>query len=357
MKKNTEYNLGPLLWTGIKGSTVLNEEKKVFQKEKISGLILFKRNIKSLSQLFELCKEIHQLKPPPLIMMDREGGKVDRLSHLPEFFNWPSPETLINICSLEEIEKTSFYMAQEMKALGISINLAPTLDVPSVPNPIFKGRLFGKNPEEVFQKAKAYFLGLKKAGLAACAKHFPGHGGVKTDSHLTLPLDKRSFNALYEKDLLPFRKIIEKEVDIVMSAHLFFPKVDPLMPVTLSSVFLQKILREQMKFPGLIVSDDLDMKALQDTPLSERVILFLKAGGDIGLKCEPSNLCELMEEIKQRRQKQSNFNIESKIHRLQIFKKKYSNIKPVSSLKELKKVLTQPKVQKWQEELTKRTLS
>ena len=356
--KNGKEHLGHFLWTGIKDTSLLAEEKKAIQAEEISGLILFKRNIKSLEQLFELCKEIHQLNPPPLIMMDREGGEVDRLKHLPEFFNWPPPEILAKICSLEEIEKTGFYMAQELKALGICINFAPVIDVPSVSNTLFKGRVFGKTPEEVFQKAKAYFLGLKKAGLAACAKHFPGHGGGREDSHLTLPADHRNFEILYNKDLLPFRKIIAEKIDMIMSAHLFFPQVDPFMPVTLSPIFLQKILREQMNFQSLIVSDDLDMKALQNIGLSltDRMLSFLKAGGDIWLKCEPSNLWELLDEVKQNltKEKKNKPDIELKLNRLQIFRKKYSTIKPVSSLEELKKITTQLKALKWQEELMRR---
>ena len=352
-------NLGHLLWTGIKGTTLSAEEKKAFQEEEISGLILFKRNIESLSQLFELCQEIHQLTPAPLIMMDREGGEVDRLKHLPEFYNWLSPEELIKICSLEEIEKTSFYMAREMKALGICINFAPVVDVPSVTNTLFKGRLFGETPEEIFLKSKAYFLGIKKAGLAACAKHFPGHGGVKEDSHITLPVDERNLERLYEKDLLPFQKIIDEKIEMIMSAHLLFPQVDPLMPVTLSSVFLQKILREQMKFQGLIVSDDLDMKALQNInlSLSEKMLSFLKAGGDILLKCEASNLLKLLDEVKQNFSREHSLDIKPKLNRLKTFRTKYSVIKPVSSLEELKKILAEPKAQKWQEELTKRSLS
>ncbi len=353
MKNNKEY-LAHLLWTGIKGTTLSADEKKAIQEEEISGLILFKRNIESLPQLFELCREIHRLKPAPLIMIDREGGEVDRLKHLPDFYNWPSPEELSKICSLEEIEKTGFYMAREMKALGICINFAPVVDVPSVTNTLFKGRLFGKTPEEIFLKSKAYFLGMRKAGLAACAKHFPGHGGVKEDSHITLPVDERALEKLYEKDLLPFQKIIDEKIEMIMSAHLLFPQVDPLMPVTLSSIFLQKILREQMRFSGLIVSDDLDMKALQNIPVSEKMLSFLKAGGDVLLKCEASNLSALLDEIKQNFSREHNLDIKAKLNRLKAFRTKYSVIKPVSSLSELKNILAQPKAQKWQEELTNR---
>ena len=357
MKQKNFY--GSFLWTGVKGPSLLPEEKNLLQKEKISGVIIFKRNVHSLSQVRELCREIQSLSPPPLLMMDREGGSVDRLKHLPEFFNWPGPEELSRLCSLEEIEKTAFYMAREMKALGIAVNFAPVIDLPLALNPLFKGRLFGKNPEEIFQKARAYMSGIKKAGLSACAKHFPGHGGVREDSHITLPQDQRKLKALYEKDLRPFQKIIAQKIDLIMSAHILFPQVDPLRPATLSPVFLKQILREKMKFRGLILSDDLDMKALEKTGLSpcETVISFWRAGGDIGLKCEGESLGDLLEEIKQKISPlpQDSAGLPLKRARLRAFKKKYSGIK-AASLSGLKKILTEPKAKKWQEELLKRKI-
>ena len=350
---NSEYLLGPLIWSGIRGFCLSKDEKKAIQKLKVSGIILFKRNIESLEQLFELCKEIHSLKPAPLIVMDREGGPVDRLKHLPEFPPWPSPEKVTTVCSLEEIKKTGYYMGKEMRALGISVNFAPCVDVPSLENPLFTGRLLGTTYQDISQNALAYLHGLHKAGVAGCAKHFPGHGAVKEDSHLELPIDEREFTDLKE-DLFPFQKMIIGGVDIIMSAHLLYPKVDSRRPVTLSRIFLKKLLRNKMGFPGLIISDDLDMKALQKYSLPKVMFYALKAGVDILLKCEPANLLELYEQLRQQLEKQNIQDIDLKLRRLQIFKQKYKLIKPIPSLAQLKKVLSEPKVHTWCKELESR---
>lgn len=349
------HPLRGLIWAGIKGNNLSVEEKRNIQG--ISGLILFKRNIESLAQLFELCREIHSLDPPPLIMMDREGGTVDRLKHL-DFPSWPGPAQLAKVCTLEEIEKTAFYMAREMKALGICINFAPCVDVPSVENPLFKERLWGDVPEEVFQKARAYFHGLRKAGLAGCAKHFPGHGGVTEDSHLKLPVDHRDFKWL-AKDLFPFRKMIEAGVEMIMSAHVLYSGVDASKPATLSSLFLEKILREELKFQGLIVSDDLDMKALynEDLSLPEVMAQALFAGVDILLKCEPytdwEKLIEEVELILCRKKIREN-QLELKKIKVEKFRQKYAAIKPVSSFEEFKKIVAATDSQEWCQQLRKR---
>ena len=350
---NNKYPVGPLIWSGIRSLCLSKDEKKSLQKLKISGVILFKRNIESLKQLFELCREIHSLKPAPLIALDREGGPVDRLKHLPEFPPWPAPEKVATVCSLEEIKKTGYYMGREMKALGMSVNFAPCVDVPSVENPLFKGRLLGTDYQNITQNALAYLQGLHKAGIAACAKHFPGHGAVKEDSHLELPVDNREFTDLKE-DLLPFQRMITGGVDMIMSAHLLYPKVDPRRPVTLSRIFLRKLLRNKMGFPGLIISDDLDMKALKKYSSTRVMFYALKGGVDILLKCEPADLGELYERLHQALEKQNIQDIDLKLKRLKIFQQKYKGIKPVPSLAQLKKVLSEPKVHTWCKELESR---
>ena len=333
------------VWMGIKGLSLSQEEKKSLEERFISGVVLFKRNIESLSQLWELCREIHSLKSAPFIAMDREGGEVDRLKHLPDYPLWPAPAELSQVCSLEEIEKTAFYMSQEMRDLGICLNFAPCVDIPSVYNPLFKGRLWGKEEKQISEKAIAWLKGLKKAGLAACAKHFPGHGGVKEDSHFELPIDQRNFEILKNKDILPFQKMIAEKVDMIMTAHILYPKVDSLHPATLSSLFLQKVLREDMSFSSLIVSDDLDMKALYRAEISlpQVMVQALEAGVDILLKCDPcvngwAWIEQFKEALSQNKGAREQLNKQNKERKLRIseFKQKYSHIKPCSSFKALK---------------------
>ncbi|MDE0119513.1 MAG: beta-N-acetylhexosaminidase [Bdellovibrionales bacterium] len=333
------------IWIGIKSFSLSLEEKRAIEEGFISGVLLFKRNIESLSQLWELCQEIHSLRPAPIIAIDREGGEVDRLKHLPEYPLWPSPAELARVCSLKEIEKTALYMSQEIRDLGICVNFAPCVDIPSVCNPLFKGRLWGKNSKSISEKAIAWLKGVKKAGLASCAKHFPGHGGVKEDSHFELPVDQRKFEILKNRDILPFQEMITEKVDMIMTAHVLYPEVDALHPATLSSFFLQKGLREKMSFSGLIVSDDLDMKALYkaNTSLPQVMVQALEAGVDILLKCSPcANGWEWVEEFKEalsqkkidREQIQKN---KAREIRISQFRQQYSHIKPCSSFKGLKK--------------------
>ena len=169
------------------------------------------------------------------------------------------------------------------------LTLLPVWMFPLCVIPSLKADYGEDTPEEISKKARAYFYGLKKAGLAACAKHFPGHGGVREDSHIKLPVDHRDFKALYAHDLIPFQKMIVAGVEMIMSAHVLYPKMDSVKPATLSSFFLEKTLRKKMGFQGLIVSDDLDMKALyeKDFSLPEVMVQALCVGVDILLKCEP----------------------------------------------------------------------
>ena len=343
-----------LIWMGLKGLSLSEEEKTNIQKYAVSGLILFKRNVKSLAQLLELCREINSLKPRPLIMMDREGGAVDRLCHLPDFPPWPGPAKLLR-CPLEEMEKTASFMALEMKALGICLNLAPVVDVPFTNNSLFEGRLWGNTAEKVSKRALTWIRGFSQAGLASCAKHFPGHGGVSEDSHFTLPIDKRYLNTLKNQDLIAFHQAIKHGVEVIMTAHVAYPNVEKesketgpakalaTLPATLSPFLLKTLLRDSMGFKGLLVSDDMDMKALSQIGLSEMDIMkkAFSAGVDILLKCEPpANLPAFLEKAKTAFKAQPKESQKIKTKQLQKFQQKYSPIQPARSLKYVQRVLS-----------------
>lgn len=349
--------IGQLIWSGIQGPTLSPEEKHWLEEEEISCIILFKRNISSLEQFHELCHNIHQLKNKPLIAMDREGGTVDRLKHLPESCQWPAPEHLSKVCSLDEIKKTAFYMGRELKTAGIAINFAPCWDLPSVPSTLFKGRLWTSSAdvEQVSKKAQAFLQGLKEAGLAKTAKHFPGHGGVTEDSHQTLPIDKRPRKEIEQKDLMVFQHAIKQNPDLIMTAHVLYPDVDSKQPASLSTIFLQKILREQMQFKGLIVPDDLDMKAIS-TPLKNTCVNILKNGGDILLKCQIDSgsfhIAKWIDEAVQQKILPAAA-IQEKIQKLKKFKQKFSNIKPLT-FSEWKNIVTDSTVHSWCQELQNR---
>ncbi len=436
-----------LIWMGLKGPSLSEEEKTNIQKYAVSGLILFKRNVKSLPQLWELCREIKSLTPPPLIMMDREGGAVDRLCHLPDFPPWPGPAKLSQLCSLEDLEKTAHLMASEMKALGLCLNFAPVVDVPpasasapaptstpapasasasapapasasapapasasapapasasasaSAPapppaptpvphksrqSPLLAKRFWGNTAKTVSERALTWIKGFSQVGLASCVKHFPGHGGVSEDSHFQLPVDKRDLNTLKKHDLISFQQAINHGVEVVMTAHVAYPNVEkefgetesketglakaptptptptptsasasasasaptptptPL-PATLSPFLLKKLLRGSMGFKGLLVSDDMDMKALSHTGLSELDIMkkAFSAGVDILLKCEPpKDLPAFLEKAKTAFKAQTKESRKIKTERLQQFQQKYADIQPAHSLQYIQQALS-----------------
>ena len=288
-----------LLMIGLKGPELLREEQKLIQKHRPAGLILFKRNITSYGQLKELNKELKALLSPPLLLaVDCEGGKVNRLSHLSPAevgsdFKWPSPQEVAK--QPPDKKKLLFKtMARELKALGFDINFAPVVDWPEQESQLLKTRVMGNDPPEILKNAELLIQAFLKEGLWPCLKHFPGHGGVKEDSHEELPIDSRDFKQL-EPQLDIFFSLIKSYNTGIMSAHVQFPKVDP-VPASFSHLFLTKILREKQGFKGLIFSDDIDMKALKAFHPGERLFLALKAGSDVVLSGQDSgSLYQILE--------------------------------------------------------------
>ena len=286
---------GAVLMMGLQGPQLLKEELSFLKKHQPAGVILFKRNISSCEQLKELNKELKSLlKPRLLIAVDCEGGKVNRLSHLS--LNWPSPEKMAQL-GFEERKLLIGKMAQKLKALGFDINFAPVLDWPALESELLKGRVMGSSPNQILKNAELFVQIFLKKGIWPCLKHFPGHGGVKEDSHKELPVDLRDFKSLRTQLDLFYRLFSRYETGI-MTAHIQFPKMDS-DPATFSSFFLTKLLRERMGFKGLIFSDDMDMKALEKFSPGERLFSALKAGCDVILSCQkPESPYQMMEYFK-----------------------------------------------------------
>ena len=357
--KISKIKTGNLIWSGIQGESLSTDEKQWIQKEHISGLILFKRNIHSLAQLYELSREIKSLNPTPLLVIDREGGSVDRLKHLPEMPDWPAPEDLAKVCTLEEITKTGFFMGLELKTLGFDVNFAPVWDCLSVKTipPLFQKRLLGQNPQTLIPKALAFMKGLKRAGLAGVAKHFPGHGGVSEDSHFQLPTDNRTQEEFLKKDLIPFEKAIRSGVELIMTAHVMYPCWDKNCPATFSDIILKNLLRKKMNFPGLIITDDLDMKALKDFSLKQILINLFKADGDIALKCcldkDTFSMPEWIRETISKK-KMDLQTMESKIKKVLHFKTRFQKAEKLSFSQWQKQLVKNSESQLWCRKLNKR---
>lgn len=283
--------IGQLFFIGLKGPTLSPEEADFIVKNNIGGVTLFSRNLESPDKIHKLCLDLYNLKSkmpsrlPPIIAIDMEGGRVHRLK--PPFTQWPSAKKLSDLNSTSITFKFANFMGAELKSVGINLDFAPCVDVLTNPkNELIGDRSLGTDPEAVSKMVSALVRGYIKAGVIACAKHFPGHGNTIIDSHEDLPVEEVSASQLENRELIPFKKAFRARMDMVMTAHILYKNIDEKFPATLSRKIVTDLLKTQMRFKGLCISDDLDMKALTKNFSREEIpVLALKAGCDILLYC------------------------------------------------------------------------
>ena len=281
--------LGPLL-IDIEGLFLTKEDQQRLTHPWIGGVILFSRNYQDPVQLLELIQELHALRSPRLLItIDQEGGRVQRLTE--GFTRLPCARAYNDLyqseptSALKLTENAGWLMATELGTLGIDMSFAPVLDVKLADSEVIGDRSFGDNPQHLTELAAAFINGMNRAGMKATGKHFPGHGGVKEDSHLCQPVDKRSLEQLKQLDLVPFKQLAKKKLAAIMTAHITYPNIDP-HPATFSPYWLQKILRDEMGFGGVVFSDDLSMQgANTEADITQRVNRALTAGCDMVLIC------------------------------------------------------------------------
>lgn len=249
----------------------------------LAGVALFKRNILDRNQLAELCRSIRLAAQPsgltPIIAVDQEGGRVQRLRDVGPRF--PSMREVDDPLGAGEA------IGRELALLGFNLDFAPVLDVDSNPrNPIIGDRSFSADPDVAAARATAFYKGLGSAGIAGCGKHFPGHGDASADSHLELPVIDVGPDVLAMRELKPFAAAVEAGFGMFMTAHCLFPSIDPDLPATLSPSFIRPLLRDRLHFDGVVITDDLGMKAISDRFPPRRIIeLGVAAGVDLFLHC------------------------------------------------------------------------
>lgn len=297
-----------LFIVGYQGYRLPVELATRFARGDFAGLIFFRRNFASPDDAQAVAAELQAVMtdyraalPPPVLAIDHEGGRVQRLRG--QVTVWP-PMMSLHDQSLALAESVGRAMAWELRALGLNVSFAPVLDVHTNPaNPIIGDRAFGTAPDAAVERALAYLRGLEsEPGLRGCGKHFPGHGDTETDSHLTLPVVRRDWPTLEAVELLPFRRAISAGIGMLMTAHVVYPAIDE-RPATLSRKWLHDVLRTQLGYTGLVVSDDLDMKAVTAEKLgiaddSGVVVESLLAGCDAFLFCqEPERLARAEEAL------------------------------------------------------------
>lgn len=280
--------IGQLFMVGFMGTTVTSELASFIKEYKPGGVILFSRNLESVEQIVELTNDLQRCSPqsPLLISIDQEGGRVSRL---PKGFTIFPPCELIGRCNSGELAyAVAATTAKELRAVGINMNMAPVLDVNSNPdNPVIGDRAFGSVSDVVSEMALVTAAGLQDNKVVACGKHFPGHGDTNADSHKELPVVEASRERLETVELPPFRRAAAAGIETMMTAHVLYKALDDLLPATLSPDIITHLLREQMQYDGVVLTDDLEMHAIVDHygPGDAAVRAFL-AGCDVLLICK-----------------------------------------------------------------------
>ena len=280
------YAVGQRIMAGLPGTEIDGAFAALVREHKIGNVILFRRNIESRAQLTRLCRELRQLiaaetGAEPLIAIDQEGGVVTRLSD--DMVNTPGAMALA-AAGGDAPYRAGLITARELRSCGVNFNLAPVLDVNSNPaNPVIGVRSFGDEPERAAALALEFMRGTLEGGVLACGKHFPGHGDTAVDSHLGLPVVEKDRQALEACELRPFRRAVAAGIPAVMTSHVLFPQIETArVPATMSRRILTGLLREELGFGGLIVSDCMEMQAIaRFYGTVEGAAASLTAGADI----------------------------------------------------------------------------
>jgi beta-N-acetylhexosaminidase len=259
----------------------------LIEKRNLGGVILFSGNVESPGQISEALKELKSRSKHPLfVMIDQEGGRVNRITK--DFPVFPSNEFYGNRKDEDGIFKAYKTTARELARLGINVNLAPVVDVLTNPsNAVLKERSFGEDPALVARMSQLAVEAIKSEDLLACAKHFPGIGDIDIDPHSDLPVNSNSKERFERVDFVPFKASISSEVNMIMSTHVLCPGLDSKGPASLSKVICTDILRKELGFEGILITDDMQMGAIRKKgELAEACKQAFLAGNDLILVCD-----------------------------------------------------------------------
>jgi beta-N-acetylhexosaminidase len=286
-----EEKIGQLFFLGFQGYSRDDEACGLHETIRPGGYLLFQRNIESFDQIYELTTNLRETsRIRPLIAVDQEGGRVDRLKHI--FMPLPSTAET-GLAGTARVRFAARIIASELESTGFNVNFAPVVDV-AQPASIFRERMFSSNPAEVGRLALAFVEELSKRNIIACAKHFPGLGGATSDPHFVLPTIGRSRRQLMQEDVIPFGRLID-DVGMIMVSHAHFPGLGDERPVpaSLSPRIVNGFLRRKIGFQGLIITDDLTMGAISSTGLTPDLFLrAFEAGNDLMLFSQSTPLVE-----------------------------------------------------------------
>ena len=309
MSKKNKFKAGPIV-LDVVGKTLNKEDIRRIANPKTGGVILFGRNYESRAQLTALTKAIKKVRTDVMISIDHEGGRVQRcrtdgFTHLPAMKKlgdiWTNggkkAQAEHALKAMEAATATGFVLASELRACGVDFSFTPVLDLDFGRSGVIGDRSFNRDPQIAAMLAKSLNHGLQLAGMANCGKHFPGHGWAEADSHVAIPVDERSLTTIINDDAKPY-EYLGLALASVMPAHVIYPKVDK-HSAGFSKVWLQDILRKQLKFTGVIFSDDLSMEGASVAgSVVKGAEMALKAGCDQVLICNRPDLADqLLKEL------------------------------------------------------------
>ncbi|MDR3248840.1 MAG: beta-N-acetylhexosaminidase [Treponema sp.] len=283
--------IGQRFTAGLNGLEITAELRRLVREYQVGNVILFRENLQSRSQAHELCAAIQELVQeetglPAFISLDQEGGVVTRLP--PDMVNVPGAMALAATGDTQAVYAAARITIQELRSIGVNLNLAPVLDINSqADNPVIGVRSFGADPQRVSEFAGAAIRAYRDEGFLCCGKHFPGHGDTSVDSHLALPRVDKTPAQLEACELASFRAAVEQGIPAIMSSHILFPQLEPLnLPATMSRTIITGLLKERMGFSGLVLSDAMEMNAIKEFyGVGQGCVESLAAGVDMVFVC------------------------------------------------------------------------
>jgi beta-N-acetylhexosaminidase len=294
--------LGPVM-LDVEGFSLSDEDRRRLCHPQTGGVILFSRNYRDPQQLAQMCREIHELRDPRLVItVDHEGGRVQRFRD--GFQAIPAMGNLGDLYddepdqALQLAETFAWMMAAELLHYGVDLSYAPVLDIGDPVSSVIGDRAFHRDPQAIAHLANAWIRGMRRAGMEAVGKHFPGHGSVEGDSHHVMPFDRRGFADIEALDLVPFRRVIRTHLAGIMMAHVIYDQVDA-HAAGYSKYWIETVLRERLRFDGIVFSDDLSMSGAESVGgYTQRARQALAAGCDILLVCNnPDGADEVLESL------------------------------------------------------------
>ena len=325
-----EEKIGQLLIVGIDNEVFSDRELYQLNTNKVGGFIFFSRNIRDEDQFLTIVNQLKVENPseiPLFLAIDEEGGMVSRLSSF--YGNLPDVKSLGDLNKEEVSYEYGVNLGKRLSQLGLNLNFAPVLDINSNPdNPVIGSRSFGNTAEIVEKHGMEVFQGIESQGIISTVKHFPGHGDTSVDSHYNLPIVNKDKEELMELELRPFIKAIEEEIEMMMIAHILYSALDSETPSTMSETIMQDLLRTELGYENIIISDDMTMGAITENYTIEVAsVEFLKNGGDILLICHgednPSLVIEAIKDSIENDEITID-EIEEKVYRILSLKDKYS---------------------------------